>query len=492
MAKTQTKKAASKKGSDHIEDIPHEVVAGKTELTPAPAKVEDAEPIDDEKSLELTIQKEIKRFNLADAGIAQLKKDYGALVIKDVNDKDGYKAVKDAWNEVRSTRTALSKKGLEIRNGYNKITKAVSKEEDRLIDLLSPLEEDLQKKWKAIDDEKERVKKEKAEAEEKRLLDRLGSLTAKGMAVVDGYYSIGETVSVDVATVRTMTDEQFTKLEKAVDAKAAEIAQAKKEKEEADEKERKRLKDEQEKLDAQKKQQEDQQKLLDQQQADMKKALENMAKMKADMRRDKLSAIGMVHDKGAITFGKRYGITATEVNEMDDEAFEKFLVKSKETIAQHKKEDDDAEQKRLQMQKDLEDKKLRINEILIAAGFSYNFATKAFNFKNDFLNLSLDMDSLLSNDIEELKQNAIGWSKEIETARKKQDDRLEEQNKDREKQRQAQLGDAVNFGEYLDKVLSLEWPDLVSVEYQDKLGEFRTRLQSMVNEYMPEPEVAKP
>src|SRR5687767_9052478 len=160
MAKAKTQKLKTS-----IEDIPHEPIESQQAEQGAP-KVEEAEVIDDQKNLELTISREIKRFQLADAGIEQLKKQYGDLVITGIDDKDGYKAVKAAWNEVRSKRTGLEKKGLAIRTDYTVVTKAVKKEEDRLIDLITPLEDGLYKKWKAIDDEKEAEKKRKEKEEQ--------------------------------------------------------------------------------------------------------------------------------------------------------------------------------------------------------------------------------------------------------------------------------------------------------------------------------------
>src|SRR5690349_345249 len=128
----------------HVQDIPHEEVK-----------------LPDVTDPEAQIKTEIAKFNLADAAIEKLKQEYGSLTITDVKDKAGYDAVKAAWQDTRSKRTGLEKKGLELRGAYKIITKAIGKEEDRLIKLLEPLETELHGKWKAIDDEKERVKKEK-------------------------------------------------------------------------------------------------------------------------------------------------------------------------------------------------------------------------------------------------------------------------------------------------------------------------------------------
>ena len=123
------------------------------------------------------IKLELAKFTLADAGIAQLKKNYEGLEISGADDKEGYKKVREAWRDVQSKRTGLEKKGLELRGGYGVITKAIKAEEDRLVDLITPLEDGLHKKWKAIDDEKERVKKEQEQAEQKAEHDRTGQHT---------------------------------------------------------------------------------------------------------------------------------------------------------------------------------------------------------------------------------------------------------------------------------------------------------------------------
>lgn len=493
MATTKRKRQAPAGGADHIEDIQHEEV--KSPATPVvTSEVQEAEVVDDEKVLALTIQKEIKRFNLADDGIAALKKAFGDLQVKNVDDKAGYKLVKDAWNNVRSTRTALEKKGLDIRNGYNKITKAVKKEEDRLIELISPLEDDLYKKWKAIDDEKDRLKKEKEEAEQKALLARLSKLTERGMAVKDGYYSIGETIAVDVATIRGMTDDQFANLEKAVQAKATELAEAKKAKEEEDERERKRLKDEQDKLEQQRLDQKKKQDELDQKELELKQKEEKAAKARFELRLDTLETVGMTISAGgkAVKYDNGVGsheVTVDAIRAASDEEFLAMVKTARAAVEDAKVKYREKEQQAEQERKELEHKKLRVNDYMVIAGLVFNYATDRFNFANDFVNISKTMDELVKLSDEELKVLSSKLATDIAQAKQKQLEREKEQDKIRERERREKLGDAVNFSEYLESVQAVETPELSSTDYQQKLHEFRSRLNSLINEYKPEPEV---
>src|SRR4051812_2130672 len=105
------------------EDIPHEIVESSTAPAETPA-------------IETDIQREIKKFNLADAKISEIVSKYSNLEINGLEDRDGYKKVYAAWQEVRQLRLLIEKKRKEIKADYLVISRAIDKEGNRLNDLV--------------------------------------------------------------------------------------------------------------------------------------------------------------------------------------------------------------------------------------------------------------------------------------------------------------------------------------------------------------------
>lgn len=486
----------SKRNRKAVEEeyIHHEPVESpKSEPRP---QVVEAEVIDDAKVLELTIQREIARFNLADAGIEVLKKQYSDLTIKNVDDKEGYKVVRDAWTQVRSARTALEKKGLEIRGGYNQITKAVSKEEDRLVDLIKPLEDSLHKKWKAIDDEKERIKKEQAEAEEKRLRDRLEKLLASGMTLKDGYYQIGETVAVDVATLRTMTDEQYEKLHAAVVKKAEELAEAKRLQEAEDKKKRDELEADRQRLQLEQEDFEKKKRDLEEAQASIKKSQEQMANNRREFRLDMLEAIGMTisGDGKAVEYHNGIAgvsVTLERVLGEPDAEFSTLLKELRKNVDDCKDKLQEHLKKEEAEKKALEEKKIFVSDCMVLAGMTYNRGKEAYRFGNDFFAIEYLENTLVEMTSDELHDLTKDLASKIEDAKKKQEKKKQQEEDERERLREEQQGDIFNLNEYFLRLRAVKRPTLKSAEVETKLAEFRAEMDSLIKRYWPAEEVAE-
>lgn len=488
-----TKSRSTKKPETHIQDIDHEHVESPAQEKKAPI-VEEAVVVDDAKNLELTIAREIKRFNLADAGIEALKKQYGELVISGVDDKAGYKAVREAWSEVRSTRTALEKKGLAIRNDYTVVTKAVKKEEDRLIDALTPLEEDLYKKWKSIDEQKEAEKKRLAEEEQARLNTRIDEIMADGAKFSDGYYGIGGTIAIDVATLRTMPDEQYGKLRGAIQAKAKEL------KDEADRLALQKQKEDDDRLAAQKKLDDDaaalkkQQDEFTRQKEEFDNQKREMARQRREMRLDALQGLGMTISAGGKEVAYDNGFAShkifiEEIDTVDEDAFKNILTVARQRVADAKKQLDEHEAQVEKDRKLLAAKKIAINEVMIIAGFQYNYATDSFNFKNDFANLNHTMEALCQYSVEDLQEESIKWAKEIADAMEKQEDRNTKQAAERQQEKWAKAGDGVNMGEYFQRLKDVKVPTMKSDEYKNRINDFQERFYNLMLEFKPAEEV---
>lgn len=123
--------------------------------------------------------------------IIQYKKDeYAKLTIKGLEDKDGYRAVNAAMLEMKNTRLALTKAAKQ--NVIDKVSSALKdfKADLALLeDGLSAIEADLRIKKDAIDDEKERLKKEAALLKQQAIEKRISDLFVLGAILDNNIYS---------------------------------------------------------------------------------------------------------------------------------------------------------------------------------------------------------------------------------------------------------------------------------------------------------------
>lgn len=474
---TPKKKATTAGGNGAATiDIPHEEVK-QPGTTASPVVVTEPQPDTDEAR----IKNEIAKFNVADGAIAQMKEVYGALVIKDENDKDGYNQVKKAWGEVRTKRTSLEKKGLELRNQFKVITTAISKEEDRLVTLITPLEEDLYGKWKKIDDAKEQAKKAQEEEEGRQLMARIEELQTLGMKFRDGFYQIGDTITADVATLRAMPADMFEKLKTAVKNKAAELQKIA-----DDEAEKKRQAEaEQERQRQELKKQQDE---LAEQQRQLQAQKDEMAKQLRDMRLIKLQSLGMdlvgkdvlqwdairlyiapLIDMTADEFNRTVDITAEQIKEL-----------------KNKRAQEEEDRKKVAAEKDRRDK--YIASCMETAGMTYNWAMKNFQFKlgdiytemgwKDFEGMD---DAAIALKAQEVSEFVIKAKKDQETADKK---KLEDQ------QKAAKLGltDKTRWERDLAQLEAQGLRQIVPAEfktpkYQNKAMLFMEAFKNIINEF---------
>lgn len=118
-------------------------------------EVMDAEVIDTE-----VVTKELQAYNTTDAAIAQMRKDYMALKISGIEDKEGYLAVHRARIDVKSRRVAVTKKGKELREDFIRRQKLVIADERRIVGMLQPIEDYLTDEENRIDNERERIRQE--------------------------------------------------------------------------------------------------------------------------------------------------------------------------------------------------------------------------------------------------------------------------------------------------------------------------------------------
>lgn len=214
MAQKSTKKAPAKSGPGQTLNIDHEVVVSDGKAPAQALRVMTQEEM---------IGAEVQKLSPYEVTLANILEEVKDLTVTGPDDKEGYRLVKEAWRKLLTFRTGVENTALAMRRDYTAINKAILSKEAAIVARAKPREEELQKLWKAVDEEKERKEKEEEERLEQQLQARLGELTSAGAKFDDGYYGIGDTVTFDVATLRAMSDEKFQKLLKVVQDKAAEL-----------------------------------------------------------------------------------------------------------------------------------------------------------------------------------------------------------------------------------------------------------------------------
>ncbi len=119
--------------------------------------------------IDLYTKSELKKYNITDKYIASLSEHAMTLKVKDVNDNAGCKIIHQARMKIKVTRIEVEDKRKELKVKSLIFGRAVDGEAKRITALLKPIEDHLQSQEKIVEDEKIRIKVEKARIEKERL-----------------------------------------------------------------------------------------------------------------------------------------------------------------------------------------------------------------------------------------------------------------------------------------------------------------------------------
>ena len=461
-------------------------------------------------TVEDVISTEIKKFNLADAKIAELKEQFKDLEISGVEDKNGYKAVSEAIKIVRTYRTGVEKVRKQIKEDYLKTGRAIDEEAKRLTASLEEIENPLKDKKQEIDDEIQ-AEKDRQEAEAQAKTDkRVEELEAVGIKFDGRFYSIGEDVSVDIITIKDFTDEQFAEFKNRVSAVNDKLQEAERIKNLHNER-REMLLDfwayvpedfknlnfgemmeenfktlleqaKQGKADfdeAQRKQAEEAKK-----QADERKAL-NYEKRSFKFEKEGFE----VAENGNLLFSTESGqilIQKQDLEEISNEAFEalfdtkkreketllnrsKDLQKQREDEAQ-RKADEEANKKKTE---ELEAKTNSRIETLLKLGLKFD-GVQTYIFHDINFDIFADIKTMSDAD----------WSEAIIGATKRKAE-IEKEIADKEEAERVQKLPEINKAErYIDEVMKVAFPQLQNGEIAEVLADFKNKIKLASDEAM--------
>jgi hypothetical protein len=126
---------------------------------------------------------EVLKFNVTDAKISELSEQFMSLIIKGIDDKEGFKAVYSARQTVKALRVEVEKTRKALVEDAVKYQRDVNGEAKRISEQLTPIEQHLQGEEDKIESEKLRIKKEAEDREIKRVQARIDALSKYGFAV---------------------------------------------------------------------------------------------------------------------------------------------------------------------------------------------------------------------------------------------------------------------------------------------------------------------
>lgn len=461
-------------------------------------------------TVEDVISTEIKKFNLADAKIAELKEKFKDLKISGVEDKDGYKSVSEAIKIVRTYRTGVEKVRKQIKEDYLKTGRAIDEEAKRLTASLEEIENPLKDKKQEIDDEIQ-AEKDRQEAEAQAKTDkRVEELEAVGIKFDGRFYSIGEDISVDIVTIKDFTDEQFAEFKNRVSAVNDKLQEAERIKNLHNER-REMLLDfwayvpeDFKNLNFGEMFEENFKTLLEQakqgksdfdeaqrkQAEEAKKQAEERKALNYEKRSFKFEKEGFeVAENGNLLFSTESGqilIQKQDLEEISNEAFEalfetkkreketllnksKDLQKQREADAQRKAEEE-AEKKKSE---ELEAKTNSRIETLLKLGLKFD-GVQTYIFHDINFDIFADIKTMSDAD----------WSEAIIGATKRKAE-IEKEIADKEEAERVQKLPEINKAErYIDEVMKVAFPQLQNGEIAEVLADFKNKIKLASDEAM--------
>lgn len=311
------------------------------------------------------IETGLNSFEKKKTELEVLAKEAKGLTLPNLHDKEQYKKIVECRKKLKGARIPIQKEAKELRDIINPFIKQISEREKELIAITDTEEKRLAQLEDLYDQEQERIKKEKAEAEKKRIQERIDKLQQYGRA--HDYLELMAMDDDNFNEILEMAKNDFEDEQKRIKEEQEEQERLKKEEEERlakikaeQEAERKRLKEaenkqreEREKFEKEKQEFAERQKAEQEKiDAEKQRALEEHSKarkQKLDARCDQLFALGLKFD-GEHYKGYNCFVPTLDISTHNDEQWAKLIAEIKPAIEAGK-------------QKELEDQKAHDEKI---------------------------------------------------------------------------------------------------------------------------------
>lgn len=162
--------------------------------------------------VEVMIASQLSQFEVNKEDLKDRVALYSGLVVKGISDKPGRKAVSDARKNLKTIRAGITNTGKDLRDNFNKVSKAIIAREKELIAITQPEEDRLEQIEKDISEEEEELARIKAFEEQELIIARTKVLEGYGATFNGIQYQLGEH-SITVSEVRLFTEIEFSRVE---------------------------------------------------------------------------------------------------------------------------------------------------------------------------------------------------------------------------------------------------------------------------------------
>ncbi len=162
----------------------------------------------EELPLEKQIDNTLVTNNVTDAVIASLKKEYGGMKLRTIDNKEDYIDIKEARKIVRKVgilTESLCKKG---REDANKIQKLWIKKENEILAKIAEVQDPLDAEIKKYDDEVARKDAEEKERQAQQFIKRQSELLKYGASYENGSYVLNH-ISYESSNIQEADDEVY-------------------------------------------------------------------------------------------------------------------------------------------------------------------------------------------------------------------------------------------------------------------------------------------
>lgn len=157
------------------------------------------------------INQELKKFPITDAAIDAMRQEYMGLTVASVEDKEGYKKVRESRIAVKGKRCAIESERKILISDALKFQQAINGEAKRITGLLEPIETYLEAEEDKYDKWVEEVKQAKEREEQERLQGRVAKLLGFGMTFDGNLYKRGD-ILIPAILLKSMDDLKYTEL----------------------------------------------------------------------------------------------------------------------------------------------------------------------------------------------------------------------------------------------------------------------------------------
>lgn len=508
----------------NTEDIGHEVVATDTPAGNPSGVLQLSEDADSR------ITSEIKKFNLADSKIAELKEKCESLTIPALpadGDAEGWKAWRAALKAAKAgrtvvtkTRTAINNKREELKSDYLKIGRGIDDEAKRLKALVEPIEEMMDERIEAAENAEKERKEAAIRAEEAKTRQRVEALIEAGIRFTGSFYEIGE-IAMGVDNIKSLPDEAFEALRaRVVKAKADEVAAeaerariAEEERQAAIEREA-AVKRKEAELEAERKKMEEERAALAKEKADHEAAVEKARKEREaenerianeareriiNERRAAVEGLGLAYSSAfqyyaLITKSGEVDIKIHEITEATTETWPGILETLTNQVSEIKKNEDKRiadEAATAKHEKTLVERLARRLLILSGAGFQIDhdgqLATYWPEWTTKAESLNVPFALIKGMEVEQWDSQSANWLETAASLVKLGSERKAEQAAKAEADRQAALSDWQKAREYAAAIRAVQMPELSNEFAAGIMKQFGNHIDVMENLFQADP-----